>query len=115
MATADGLAAVEACSSLIGRCFASAEAVGDATGLVTPGVLEVIGRELCRRGESLHVLEADVSRLTPAGTWDVRGPDDPAGWFYRCDTFGASNHRTRLLAAGAVVHCRVTLIQSARG
>ena len=47
VATADGLAAVEACSSLIGRCFASAEAVGDATGLVTPGVLEVIGPGNC--------------------------------------------------------------------
>ena len=108
-ASAAGLAATEAAAGLIGRCFAGAEVTGDRYGMVTPPVLELIGRELVRRGEAVFLIEGDpgAMRLTPAGTWDVRGGDDSSRWFYRVDTFGASRHRTRLQAAAGIVHARI--------
>ena len=107
--TADGLAALEFCAGLVSRCFATAEVSNDRYSLVTPAVLELIGRELVIRGESVHLIEAGMTRprLVPAGTWDVRGDDDPMGWRYRVDLFGASQHRTRLVPGAAVVHARV--------
>ena len=108
-ANAGGIAAVEAAAGLVGRGFAAADVQGDARGLVTPRVLETIGRELVRRGEAVFAIEGAprAMRLAPAGTWDVRGGDDPATWWYRLDLFGASDHRTRLVAAPGVVHARI--------
>ena len=48
-------------------------------------------------------------RLTPAATWDVRGPADKRQWWYRVDTFGASEHQTRLLPGDGVIHLRVNV------
>ena len=108
--SADGLAATEAAAGLIGRCFASGEVTGDRFGVVSPAVLELIGRELIRRGEAVFLIDGDRSpRLVPCGTWDVRGGDDSARWFYRVDTFGASEHRTRLAPSAGVVHARINV------
>ena len=84
----DGLAAVEVASGLIGRCMAGAVIVGDRFRLMTPRVLELIGRELVRRGEALFSIEGGpgMMSLVPAGTWDIRGPSNPAGWYYRVDS-----------------------------
>ena len=107
---ADGLAATEAAAGLIGRCFAGAEVTGDRFGLVSAAVLETIGRELVRRGEAVYLIDGDTSpRLVPCGTWDIRGGDDPGRWWYRVDTFGASDHRTRLATAAGVVHARINV------
>ena len=109
-ANPEGLAAVEAASGLIGRCFAGAEVSGDRFGLVSAAVLETIGRELVRRGEAVFEIDGETSpRLVPAGTWDIRGGTDPATWFYRVDTFGASNHRTRVVPSAGVVHARINV------
>ena len=107
----DGLAAVEVASGLIGRTFAGAVIGGDRFGLMTPRVLEMIGRELVRRGESLFSIEGGpgMMSLVPAGTWDIRGPSNPAGWWYRVDTFGASDHKTKLIPGGAVLHARINV------
>ena len=106
--SADGLAAVETAAGWIGRCFAAAEVSGDVYGLVTPAILEMAGRELVRRGEAVFAIDGEtMPRLTPCGTWDIRGTDDPAGWWYRVDSFGASMHRTRLLPASSVIHARI--------
>ena len=106
--SADGLAATEAAAGLIGRCFAAAEVTGDRYGLVSAAVLELIGRELVRRGEAVFAIEGlTAPRLVPVGTWDVRGGTDPSGWFYRVDTFGASEHQSRLVSSAGVVHARI--------
>ena len=107
----DGLAAVEVATGLIGRCFAGARVAGDRHGLITARVLELVGRELVRRGEALFSIEGGpgMMNLVPAGTWDIRGPADPARWYYRLDTFGASNHTTKLLPGGAVLHPRINV------
>ena len=104
----DALAAVETAAGWVGRCFAVAEVSGDRYGMVSARVLEMIGRELVRRGEAVFAIEGEtMPRLTPCGTWDIRGTDNPRGWWYRVDSFGASMHRTRLLPGSSVVHPRI--------
>ena len=77
-------------------------------GLVSAAALELMGRECTRRGEMLFVIESDM-RLTPAATWDVRGPADRRQWWYRVDTFGASEHQTRLLPGDQLIHLMVNV------
>ena len=106
-----GLGALEVCAGLWGRAFASAEIdpISPITAALTPSILALIGRELCRRGEC--VLKISVSRdgkirLFPAGSWDVRGGYDPESWVYRLDLFGASKHLTEILSGESVLHLR---------
>ena len=106
-ASTTATAAVESAAGLLGRAFAGAKVSPDnaITESLTPAVLNLIGRDMVRRGESLWVIgvsEGAVS-LHPAGSWDVRG--DPvghgrgeAGWYYRLDLFGPSLERDALPA-----------------
>ncbi len=101
--------ALEACAGLWGRALASAEVMPSTarTACITPAVLSLIGRDLIRRGESLHEIRIDRRglRLIPAGQWDVHGPEEPDDWIYQSTTYGASSSRTNWLPAAAVVHC----------
>ena len=114
-ATADpsATAALEAAAGAYSRAFAVAEVTPDtaATRALTPAVLALMARDLIRRGEFCHVIEVDRdgARLTPAGSWDVRGRTDPATWRYRCDLSGPSGNVTRNLPAAAVIHGRYSV------
>ena len=114
-ATADACstAALEAAVSSYARAFqiATVEPDTPATRALTPDLLALMARDLIRRGEFVHVIEVDRGgvRLTPAGSWDVRGRWDPATWRYRCDLFGPSGNVTRFLPADAVVHGRYSV------
>ena len=117
-ASTTATAAVESAAGLLGRAFAGAKVSPDnaITESLTPSILNLIGRDLVRRGESLWVIglsEGAVS-LHPAGSWDVRG--DPVGhgrgedgWYYRLDLFGPSSNVTRYLPASAVLHFRYSV------
>ena len=78
-------------------------------------MLALIARNLIRRGESVHLIEVEggEARLQPIGSWDVRGPADERGWWYRVDTYGPSDNRTQVVPGAAVVHCRYA-VDSAR-
>ena len=114
-ASTTSTAAVEAAAGLLGRAFAGAKVSPDneITRGLSPSVLNTIGRDMVRRGESLWVIgvsEGAVS-LHPAGSWDVRdGPvghgRGEAGWHYRLDLFGPSSNVTRYLPSEAVLHFR---------
>ena len=107
-ATADGLAATEAAAGLIGRCFASAEVTGDRFGIVTPAVMETIGRQLVLAGECVFAIEgAAAPSLALIGTWDVRGSVLESTWRYRVDAYGPTDTRSRYLPAAAVLHPRI--------
>ena len=109
--TSNGTSALEAAAGLVARSFAAAE-VKDAPAAIeaaiTPSVLACIGRELIRRGESLHLIELtqDGIRLNVCGSWDVRGEDNPDTWYCRADLFGPSGNRTVFESHSAFVHCR---------
>ena len=112
-ADASATAALEAAAGSYARAFAVAEIspATPATRALTPAVLALMARDLIRRGESVHVIEVGRHgvRLTPAGSWDVRGRFDPDTWRYRCDVFGPSGNTTRNLPAAAVIHARYSV------
>ena len=114
-ATADpsATAALEAAAGSYARAFAVAEVTPatPATRALTPELLALMARDLIRRGEFVHVIEVDRdgARLTPAGSWDVRGRTDPATWRYRCDLSGPSGNVTRNLPGAAVIHGRYSV------
>ena len=111
-ATGDGgaLGAIETAARWWGSGLSSATVTpaNSALAAITPSVLDAIGRALCRSGESLHVISIRNGRvtLTPASSWDVRGSDDPASWFYRCTLAGPTATRTVTLDAASVLHVR---------
>ena len=114
-ATADPSAtsALESAAGAYARAFAVAEVTPatPATRALSPAVLALMARDLIRRGEFVHVIEVDRdgARLTPAGSWDVRGRFDPVTWRYRCDLSGPSGNVTRNLPAAAVIHGRYSV------
>ena len=79
-------------------------------------LLALIARNMIRRGDSLHVIELRRGSVDflPAGSWDVRGAWDEAGWFYRCDLFGPSGNITRLVSGAAALCIFATPLDPAR-
>ena len=108
---AQSTAALEAASSLIARCLASATVEGPPrlAAAVTPAVLAQAGRSLIRLGEVVYeitVSDAGRVRLLVAGHFDTYGGADPLTWTYRTSVYGPSGTTTRHLPAAAVVHLR---------
>ena len=102
-------AALETAAGLWGRAFASAkvEPDGRETAGITPSVLEMIGRQLIRRGECLFqivVRDNGAVRLLPAASFSVTG--GPEGWSYEAHISGPSQSFTRQLDESAVLHFR---------
>ena len=75
---------------------------------VTPTFLANVGRSLCRRGESCHLIDVSGGqvRLISCGSWSIQGGDDPASWTYRITLSGPSSTRTIAVEGAAVVHIR---------
>ena len=104
-------AAVEAAAGALSRAFASAEVVGDpwVRDAVSPSVLGQIGRDLIRKGDSMHVIRVGgdgVVRLIPASSWHWEGSHDPASWTVRVTAYGPSTSTTWNLPASGVVFVR---------
>ena len=104
-------AALEVAAGWWGRGLSVAE-VADAgpfaQALDSP-TLMLVGRELCRRGEALLIIDVDrtgAARLIPACDWTVRGGDNPASWTYSAETSGPDRMLKRDYTADAVVHLR---------
>ena len=116
MASASGasdggsLAVIEASCRYWGAGLASATVKPDTPALrsVSPGILDSIGRNLCRAGESLHMIAVRNGQvtLTPVSLWEVHGSDDPTTWTYRCTLSGPDVTRMVTLDAAAVLHFR---------
>ena len=103
-------AAVEAASGIVSRGFAAAvveEAPAVVEAALSAEVLAGIGRELVRRGESMHLIELRGGELylRPVGQWDIRGGPDPATWMVRCDLFGPTESGARFVSFDSVLHC----------
>ena len=102
--------AAEISATLYSRSFAAATITpkNAVTAAITPSVMGQIGRDLVRRGESLHLIDMDSGRveLRPAGSWDVRGSSREADWTYRIDLHGPSSQQSRLAPSAEVIHAR---------
>ena len=72
------------------------EGPDDVAEALSPRCLAMIGRDLIRVGESLHVLRMTGSRLrlVPASTWYMEGDADPATWLATCTAYGPSGSST---------------------
>lgn len=105
-----GSGAVEIAAGMIGRAFACAKPMnaGMAADVLTPECLQLIGREMVRTGEALHVIEVVNGRLAliPGHTWDVRGNANPATWLYRVDMTGPTSQTTKTVPTTDVVSCK---------
>ena len=71
-------------------------------------MLGIIGRQLCRTGQAVFLVEVDGQhvKLLPVWSWDVHGGPDPASWWYRLDIAGPSSQTSITRPAASVVHLR---------
>ena len=93
------------------RAFAAAEIVGPAwvQDAVTPGFLSQVGRDLIRKGDSMHVIRLGNDgqvKLIAASSWHWEGNHDPDSWTVRVTAYGPSTSTTWSLPAPGVVFVR---------
>ena len=104
---ASATAATEAVAGALSRAFADARVDGpaDIAAALTPRTLALIGRDLVRVGESLHVIRMSGGRLrlAPASTWYWEGGSDPADWTCTATVYGPSGSSTWRLPQSSVV------------
>ena len=103
-ATADALAVVESCTSLIADPFLVARVSGRP---IPPGQLHQMARDLLRRGNSVWALDVVDGELElyRACAWAIEGNSpNPARWQYRLDIATPSALITRILPADSVIH-----------
>ena len=104
------LAAIETAARWWGSGLASAtiKPSNIALAAITPTILDSIGRNLCRVGESLFMIDVRQGKvsLTPCGQWTVHGNDDPASWIYRVTLSGPDSTRMITLPAASCLHVR---------
>ena len=109
-ADVNAIAAAEIAAGLWGRAMASAtvEPRTPATAALAPAVLELMGRELVRKGEALFEIAVmgGEARLIPVSWWDVYGSYQPETWEYQITLAGPDQTSTRRVGAERVVHVR---------
>ena len=107
---ASSTAAVEAASGALSRAFAAAEVTGPpwAQRAVTAAFMAQVGRDLVRRGQSLHVIQVHGGRvsLLPAASWHFEGDAHPDSWRVRATVYGPSSSVTRYLPFSGVVFAK---------
>ena len=102
--------ALESAAGLVGRAFMACEVSGEAmyTAALTPQVMELIGRSLIRRGDSVFYLDtSDGLTLLPAQTHSIDGGPMPSSWTYDLSLAGPGELTTmRPVRAEGVAHFR---------
>lgn len=100
-------AAVEAAAGALSRAFMAATVEGPpwAVEAVHGPFLAQVGRDLVRKGESLHAIRMGRmgTMLVPCASWHWEGGHDPASWTVRATAYGPSTSRTWNLPASSVV------------
>ena len=95
--------ALECAANFYSRAFAAAKVSGDRAERISPSMLALMGRNLIRRGEGLHLIETRRGEVDflPAGGWDIRGGASEESWRYRLDFYGPSGQSSRFVSSGA--------------
>lgn len=108
-AKATTTAALETAAGALSRIFAGCTVEGPewAREAVDGPFLSLVGRDLVRRGESLHAIRYDAMgrlRLIPCSDWDWQeGGPDPSTWTVRATAYGPSASMTWRLPAASVI------------
>ncbi|MCY4500153.1 MAG: hypothetical protein OXE57_01125 [Alphaproteobacteria bacterium] len=109
-ASSTSTAAVEAAAGALSRAFASARVEGPdwTREAVTGDFLAQCGRDLVRKGDSLHAIRMSAGgvRLIPCASWHWEGSHDPEAWTVRATAYGPSTSTTWNLPASSVVFLR---------
>ena len=102
--------ALESAAGLVGRAFMACEVSGDPmyTAALSPQVMELVGRSLIRRGDSVFYLDtSDGLTLLPAQTHSIAGGPMPSSWTYDVSLAGPGELKTlRPVRADGVLHFR---------
>ena len=100
--------ALECAANFYSRAFAAAKVSGDRAERISPSMLALMGRNLIRRVEGLHLIETRRGEVDflPAGGWDIRGGASEESWRYRLDIFGPSGSSMRFASSAQVLHVR---------
>ena len=104
--------ALEACASIIARCFAAATVKGPDVFMkaLGPGVLSHVARALdTARGKPCYLWIVRDGRLSlmPCAYWDVDGDAEPETWRYRLTVPGPDRYTTlESVPATGVIHVR---------
>ena len=108
-ADASSTAAIEAASGALSRALASAEVSGPSwvKDAVCPSFLAQVGRDLIRRGSSMHVIYmGEEVGLLPCSSWHFEGDSHPDTWSVRATTYGPSSSTTRHIPFSGVIFVR---------
>ena len=104
------VAAAEVAAGLWGRCFAGAavQPAGHVSGALSPGILEMLAREIIRRGDCLFMIDVHEGALAllPVAHWDVYGGYRPSTWRYQATLAAPDDSYTVELTSEQVVHVR---------
>ena len=107
---ASATAAVEAAAGLLSREFmgATVQAPDDIAAAIAPQCMALIGRDLMRVGESLHVIRMKGGRLhlVPCSTWYLEGDADPRSWMATATAYGPSGSTTWRVPWSSVVYAQ---------
>ena len=102
--------ALESAAGLVGRAFMACEVSGDPllVAALSPQIMELIGRSLLRRGDSVFYLDtSDGLTILPAQTHSIDGGPMPSGWVYDVSLAGPGELKTlRPVRAEGVLHFR---------
>ena len=93
-------AALETAAGIWGRSFASVQVKPEtASQVLTPSVLNLIGRELIRTGEILFRIQVVNGRrvLSQASSWDVLGGTSPESWRFNTVFSGPDTEEEAIL------------------
>ena len=106
--SAASTSALESCSGLVGRAFASAKVTGQRSQALSPSLMMIAGRALIRKGEVLFLIRAGASgvQLVPVANWDIQGDFDPESWTYQLTLSGPTRQATVQAASQDVIHIR---------
>lgn len=102
-------AAVEIASRIYGNALAAGKVMPEsAARIITPAVLNSIGRSLIRKGESTYLIDTSRGRieLSEATSWDVQGGPSPSSWRFRLDLPGPSTQLRRTVVYDGLLHFR---------
>ena len=107
-ADASSTAATEAASGALSRAFTAAVVSGPShvQDAVTPRFLSQVGRDLVRRGKSMHLITVSpmgALSLLPCSSWHFEGNAEPESWTVRATVYGPSTSTTRHLPYSGVV------------